>query len=106
MTDTSDTFYIYGFDSDDIGLNNLKFFDYIICYELLHDKLPTNFSGREHFGKNEMITNTLFVIATIECENFYYKEFINSRPDRTPQENRMKVDWDFVKYLEHRKKNE
>lgn len=106
MTDKSDRFYIYGFDSDDIGLNNLKFFDYLICYELLHDKLPTNFSGREHFGKIKMITNTLFVITTTECENYYYKEFINNRPERTPQENRMKFDWDFVKYLEQRKKTE
>ncbi len=102
MTNNFGTNYEFEFDSDDRGLNKLGLFNYIVCYELLYDKLPANFSGREHFTKTEMMTNILFAISTIECEGFYYKEFIDKHPERTTQENRMRVGWDFVKYMKHR----
>ena len=44
------------------------------------------------------------LLDTIECEGFYYNEFINQHPERTAQENRMRIGWDFKEYMENRKK--
>lgn len=94
----------YGFDSNDIGEGKFNLKDYLYVYQVLGNKLPEQFPHYNLFTKQRMEEILVYYLKTIECEGYYYKEFIKKNPDRTPQENRMMKGWNFAEYMEQKSK--
>lgn len=93
---------IYEFDSNDIEMRRINLRDYLMCFQILNDKLPGDFKYFNLFTKERFARKIWYALKTVECEEFYYQEFINRYQGRTNSENRMRVGWDFVKYMGER----
>ena len=91
------------FESGDFRTNGFDLQGFLILFPLLEDKLPEGLNP-DFFNEHQLVKVLEHYLKAIKCEGFYYKEFISSQPDRTPKENRMKVGWDFEKYMEEREK--
>jgi len=100
---SGDTLTLFDFDLGDLGLREFQFRDYLISYQLIGNIIPIEFPFSEYFHEEKFREVVLYYLQTIECEDFWYNEFIKENPNRTPRENRMKVDWDFRKYINSRK---
>ena len=87
--------------ADDFNLG-----DYILCYQLLTDKIPQEVSDYGFFSKSKFTDVILYYQKTVECEGFYYKEFTDKNPQMTAKDRRMMKGWDFVEYLRQRNKKE
>ena len=92
------------FNSNDIGSNKFDLNSYLLIQPVLEDKIPEEFRIDGFFDKESLITKLNYYFKVIECEGFYYNEFINQNPQRTKQENRMMVGWNFEDYLKKRRK--
>ncbi|WP_420387015.1 hypothetical protein [Roseivirga sp.] len=84
-------------DDDDFNLKN-----YIFFYELLKDKIPEEVPDYGFFSKSRFYKVILYYQMTVECEGFYYREYISKNPQITDSDRRMMIGWDFVKYLKER----
>jgi hypothetical protein len=90
------------FNSNDIGEGKFNIKDYLLCYELLRDKVPVEIPYHDFFS-NDKLTDILFNYQkTVECEGYYYKEYTDKNPNLTPQDRRTKKGWDFVEYMRQR----
>lgn len=92
------------FDSDDLGAYKFDLQSYLLIQPLLENKIPAEFRIQEFFNKEHLIMTLNYYFKVIECEGYYYDEFIKQNPQRTKRENRMMVGWDFEKYLSKRNK--
>jgi hypothetical protein len=92
------------FDSNDIGERKFKLKDYILCYTLLKDKIPSEIPYYDFFSKGKLMEIILYYQKTVECEGYYYKEYTDKNPQMTSQEKRMMKGWDFVKYMGQKSK--
>ena len=99
-----DSVNYFSYDSDDKREYKFDLKGYLHLQPLLEDKLPDGFLKNDFFSKEKLIENLLYYKRIIECEGFFYQEFINNNPNRTIQENRMRVGWNFQEYLENRNK--
>ena len=94
----------FSFEAGDFGTEKFNLRDYLIFYPLLKDKIPIHNEASDFFNETQLLRVLLHYLDTIECEGFYYNEFISIYPERTPKENRMRVGWNFEEYMRNRKK--
>jgi hypothetical protein len=94
------------FTSGDMGVGEFKLKDYILCYILLKDKIPTEIPYSDFFSISKLEDVILFYQKTVECEGYYYKEYTDKNPQMTPQDRRMMKGWNFAEYLRQRNKKE
>ena len=92
------------FSSNDIGSYKFDLNPYLLIQPVLEDRIPKEFRIDSFFDKESLITRLNYYFNVIECEGFYYNEFINQNPQRTKQENRMMIGWNFEEYLKKRNK--
>ncbi|ANQ48580.1 hypothetical protein MY04_1203 [Flammeovirga sp. MY04] len=96
---------ILDISTGDLNLNNpIRLRNYFIVYPMLKGKLPTDFFNHEYFNEDRLLLELTNYLKVIECEDYYYEEFKKQHPDRTHQENRMRVGWDFEEYFKTNKK--
>lgn len=93
---------IFKFDSNDIGDGGFDLQAYLFCHELFKnvefpDKVLTDF-----FSKENLVNTIVYYQSVVECEGFFYKEFVSKNPGRTSKENRMMNGWNFAEYLQNR----
>ena len=94
------------FDSNDIGEGSFNLRDYILCYTLLTDKIPSEVSSYDFFSKSKFTDIVLYYQKTVECEGYYYKEFTDKNPTMTSKDKRMMTGWNFVEYMGQRNEKE
>jgi hypothetical protein len=95
----------YHFGSNDIGERRFDLQNYIFCYTILRGKIPNKFPYFELFTQDRFIDIILYYQQTVECEGFFYKEFINKKPGRTSKDNRLRTGWNFYEYMKYRVKD-
>lgn len=84
------------FDYDHNMQDNL--YEYILVYQIFRGKLvEETHSGP--YEESRMLYTVLEYLETIECEGYYYQEFLRKYPEKTPQEKRMMTGWDFKEYM-------
>jgi len=86
----------------DIYRNTLDIKGYLTLQSFLF--IPDGLEVNHIFSKKELKRVLNYYYKMIECEGYYYKEFISQNPQRKEIENEMMIDWDFKAYLEKRKK--
>jgi hypothetical protein len=94
----------YKFHSSDFGTNRFNIQDYLTLYPLLNNKLPSDHLSADLFNEKVLVEVLHYYLKIIECEDYYYKEFVSKHPNRTPQENRAKAGWDFEGYMNNKNK--
>lgn len=94
----------YKFHTSDFQTNRFNIQDYLLLYPLLHNKLPADHLSADFFNERVLAEALHYYLKTIECEDYYYKEFISKHPNRTPQENRTRAGWDFEGYMNNKNK--
>lgn len=94
----------YVFDSKDLGMGQFDLRGYFYVFQLLSENIPNQVHHYNFFSQGNLADIILTYYKTVECEGFYYNEFTNKNPTRTPSENRLMKDWDFVEYMKQRKK--
>jgi hypothetical protein len=77
--------------------------EYLMLYPLLKDKLAIAHTFPDFFNESQLAKILRDYLEIVECEGFYYKEFVSLQPQRTPMDNRMKKGWDFKEYMKNRK---
>lgn len=92
----------FKFESGDIGENTFDLLNYLYAYKLLKDKLPDKFPKARLFTEDSFKNNIAYYLQTIECEDYYYKEFVKLHPERTAKQNRMWDGWDYKQFLKYR----
>ncbi len=92
------------FDSNGEGKFDLK--DYILCYTLLEGKIPIEIPSYGFFSKSKFTGIVFDYQKTVECEGYYYKEFIEKNPTMTSKDRRMMTGWNFAEYLDQRNKRQ
>ncbi|WP_111670042.1 hypothetical protein [Algoriphagus litoralis] len=94
----------FEFGSNDLGMGRLDLKGFIYSYQLLTERIPDQVYQYGFFTKDSFEDIILYYVKTIECEGFYYNEFTDRNPKRTPAENRMRKGWDFLEYMKMRAK--
>jgi hypothetical protein len=89
---------------DNVKDDNFNLQDYILCYKLLLDKIPNEVPSYGFFSQNKFMDVVLYYQKTVECEGFYYEEFIDKNPNMTSKDKRMMTGWNFVEYMGQRNK--
>ena len=72
------------FDNDNSFHNNLH--QYILMYQIFRDKLSDEAPPFGTFNKDQMLHLILTYLQTIECEEYYYQEYLEKNPNKTAQE--------------------
>ncbi len=90
------------YNSDDRGQHKFDLQGYLCIQPVLENKVPEEFGVGDFFSRETLLNNLLYYKKVIECEGYYYQEFIQLNPERSIQSNRMMIGWDFKKYLEQR----
>lgn len=93
----------FEFGSNDLGMGLFNLRGYFYSYQLLLDRIPNQIYQYSFFTVDNLTDLILTYFKTVECEGYYYYEFTDKNPKRTPQENRMMTGWDFVEYMKQRK---
>jgi hypothetical protein len=96
----------FEFGSNDLGMGLFNLRGYFYSYKLLTDRIPNQVHQYGFFTQDTLTDIVLTYFKTVECEGYYYNEFTDNNPKRTPQENRMMTGWDFVEYMKQRSKKE
>lgn len=94
----------FSYDSDDRGQHKFDLKGYLYLQPVLENQIPIEFKVHNLFSRKTLLNNLFYYKKVTECEGFYYQEFIKANPDRTVQQNRMMVGWDFEKYMNERNK--
>jgi len=92
------------YSSNDIGAFKFDLKAYLMIQPLLQDRIPQEFRIQGFFDKRSLLDILNYYYKVIECEGYYYNEFIEENPQRTQRENRMMIGWDFEEYLKKRNK--
>lgn len=92
------------FEFEPSGREEFDLKGYIYAYQLVSGRIPIQIHHADIFGRDNLITNMMNYFQMIECEGYYYQEFLKGIPKRTPMENRMMIGWNFVEYMNHRNK--
>ena len=77
-------------------------FDYqtfLTLYPILQNNLPRDLPGSYLFDDIFLMQKVSEYLEQITCEGYYYREFVNEHPERTPQQNRTREGWNFQEYL-------
>jgi hypothetical protein len=90
---------VFAFDSDDIDQNKFDLQGYLFSYILFHDLLPNDFPHYDFFTKRNLIQTLLHYQKTVECEGFYYRQFVKKNPNIQAKDRRMMTGWNFVEYM-------
>lgn len=96
----------FEFGSNDLGMGQFNLRGYLYSYILLSDRIPNQVHQYGFFTQDSLTDLILTYFKTVECEGYYYNEFTDKNPKRTPQENRMMTGWNFVEYMKQRSKKE
>lgn len=80
-------------------LGNFDFLNYLVIYPLLENNLPSAVPGSHIFDDLFLLKVVEEYYNQIQCEDYYYQQFLKEHPERTKQENRMRKGWDFKTYL-------
>jgi hypothetical protein len=81
---------------------NLNLGDFILCYTLLVGRIPDVVPSYGFFSTRSLIDKILYYLKTVECEVFYYKEFVDKNPGMTNTEKRAGKGWNFTEYMKQR----
>jgi hypothetical protein len=92
----------FAFNSNDVETGELNLRDYILCYELLHDKIPKGIPHHDFFPPDKLTEVLLAYIKAVEYEGFYYEEYIAKNPNLTRYDVRTKIGWDFKECMKGR----
>ena len=90
------------FNSNDIGVGKFNIKAYLLCFELLRDKVPSEIPYHDFFSNDKLTDILLYYQKTVECEGYYYKEYTDRNPNLTPKDRRTKKGWNFVEYMRQR----
>lgn len=93
---------LWEFELDSSEPDNFDFQKYLTVYPVLQNNLPDNLPGANFFDDVYLMMKVSEYLETINCEDFYYREFVNEHPERTPQQNRTRTGWNFKEYLKSR----
>jgi hypothetical protein len=93
---------IFKFDSDDLGNGSFDLQGYLFCHTLFKDAAFTDRLISNFFSKENLKNTILKYQKMVECEGFYYKEFVSKNPGRSSKENRMMTGWNFADYKSSR----
>lgn len=102
LIDAADSRQSYEFDTYDNEIRKIDLRDYLICFQILNDKLPRDFNYFNFFTKERFAYRVWYVLKTIECEEYFYFEFKKRNSNRTDIENRLRIGWNFVEYMRQR----
>ncbi|WP_152000685.1 MULTISPECIES: hypothetical protein [unclassified Imperialibacter] len=100
VKDRSAELLVFEFDSSEPELFNYQ--NYLTLYPVLENKLPENLPGSYLFNDSYLMKKVTEYFETIRCEDYYYGEFVNEHPERTPQQNRTREGWNFDDYMTKR----
>jgi hypothetical protein len=101
---------LYGDHEDKIEFDNdnlLSKFDlkgYIICYVIFSEILPEAFPAYKFFSEETLVNLVNQYQKIIECEGYYYQEYVSKHPELNTRDRRMMKGWDFKKYLRETKR--
>ncbi|REG83597.1 hypothetical protein [Algoriphagus antarcticus] len=104
MMKDGDSSEILNFHSNDIGMFKLDLQSLLIIQPILQSKIPEEMGTDGLFDKESLIELLNYYYKTVECEGYYYDEFIEQNPERTKAENRIMVGWNFTEYMNQRNK--
>lgn len=90
------------FNSNDIGEGGFDLQNYLLCYTLLKGKIPSEIPYNEFFSIEKLRKILFNYQRTVECEGFYYKEYIDNNPQISNQERRSMTNWNFVEYMKQK----
>ncbi|MEQ8471407.1 MAG: hypothetical protein RIC35_09480 [Marinoscillum sp.] len=93
------------FEFDTTYPDSLDLQKFLTLYPLLQNRLPEKFPGAGLFDNKFLMEKVFDYQEVIQCEDYYYHEFVNAHPERTPQQNRTREGWNFEGYLKNRKGN-
>lgn len=82
--------------------DDFEFQKYLTLYPVLQNNLPNDLPGANFFDDIYLMLKVSEYLEMINCEDFYYHEFVNKHPERTPQQNRTRTGWNFKEYLKIR----
>ncbi|WP_044200856.1 hypothetical protein [Flammeovirga sp. OC4] len=101
----ADTTVIFEYGYGDRKNRTFDLEGYLLTYPLFNEQLSCIIST-ERFGFTftSLISILEYYNKTLECEEYYYAEFMKENPKRTRAENRMRIGWDFHQYLSQREK--
>lgn len=85
------------FDNDNSFNKNL--YQYILLYQLFRNKLSEEAPPFGTFNENHMLHLILVYLKTIECEEYYYQEYLEKNPNKTVKEKRMRTGWNFQDFM-------
>lgn len=92
----------FEFDNDNLSSEfDLK--NYILCYALFSEILPEEFPVYEFFSEENLIHLINQYQKIVECEGYYYQEYVSKHPELNARDRRMMKGWDFKKYLQEEK---
>ena len=97
-------FEFFKYETDDRGQHVFDLKGYLCVQPLFETQIPDAFRIKRLFSRRSLLENILYYKNVVECEGYYYQEFINKHPERSKKENRTMVDWDYKKYLKERNK--
>jgi hypothetical protein len=92
----------YKFSSNDFHQNTFNLRNYIYLSSLLRNNLPSELPNSDFFSSNSLIQTIYLYLKTIECEDYYYKKYMEENPDLSTKERRMRIGWDFKLYLKEK----
>ncbi|KXX67212.1 hypothetical protein AVL50_27895 [Flammeovirga sp. SJP92] len=101
----TDTTVIFEYSYGDRKNRTFDLEGYLLTYPLFNEQLSSIIST-ERFGYtlSSLISVLEYYNKSLECEEYYYAEFMKENPGRTSAENRMRIGWDFHQYLSQREK--
>lgn len=102
LIDAANSRESYEFDTYKMETRKIDLRDYLICFQILNDKLPRDFNYLNFFTKKRFAYRIWYVLKTIECEEYFYLEFKGRNLSRTNIENRLRIGWNFVEYMRQR----
>ena len=95
---------ILNYSSNDIGAYKFDIQSFLITQPLIQNKIPEAFGTRGFFERQSLIEILNYYYKVIECEGYYYNQFIEQDSERTKKENRMMIGWNFKEYMNGRNK--
>ena len=102
LIDASGNNTVFSFDSNDVGGGKFDLLGYLMSFKIFGDVISNEFPLYDFFSKKNLVKVLLLYQKTVECEGYYYSEFIKEYPNRSSLENRMMVGWNFADYMDHK----
>jgi len=100
----NDSLKFLDYAADDFNGQKFDLQSYLMLQPILRSKIPKEFMVKDFFDNKSLLEVLSYYYKVIECEGYYYTEFKAQHPNRTEEENRMMIGWDFSGYLENRSK--